>query len=145
MRRGALATGAIGLGAAGYGGVAADQQDADENQEDAAAQQLGNALVFSYEFFPGADFRVSAPLQTSTTVDILNAPDDQGIPEIGQPDEYSGYVVSYQLGQSAIYTFVFTRDATLGRDIRFRFGTDSQVFSNQLNLLQVPFRRIGRS
>lgn len=127
MKKGALASGALALGTAGAGS--------------AAAQQQQNALVFSYEFFPGATFRVAAPLQTSTTIDILDGPGDQGVPEISQPDEYNGHVISYQIGGSAIYTFAFTRDQALQQDTRYRFGDNSQVFSSRLNLLQVPVQR----
>ena len=105
------------------------------------SQQQRNALVFSYEFFPGAQFRVTAPLQTSTTIDILDGPNDQGVTEISQPDEYNGYVVSYQIGGSSLYTYVFTREATLQQDSLYRFGDNSQVFSSDLNLLQVPVTR----
>lgn len=130
MKKSALATGALALGTAGAG--------------TAAAQQQGNALVFSYEFFPGATFRVTAPLQQSTTIEILNGPDDQGVSEISQPDEYNGYVIGYQLGDSVIYTFAFVRGRTLQRDSRHQFGDDSQVFSSQLNLLSVPVQRANQ-
>ncbi len=106
-------------------------------------QQEFNALVFSYEYFPGAQFRVDAPLETSTTIDILNGPGDQGVPEISQPDEYNGYVISYRLGQSSVYTYVFTRDRTLQQDRTYTFGRGSQVFSSELNLLQAQARRRG--
>ena len=129
MKKGAIATGALALGAAGTGS--------------AATQQQGNALVFSYEFFPGATFRVTAPLQASTTIDILNGPNDQGVPEISQPDEYNGYVISYQLGGSTIYTFAFTRGQTLQPDSTYQFSQSAQVFSTQLNLLQVAVQQTG--
>lgn len=127
MKKSALTSGALALGVAG--------------SDSAAAQQQQNALVFSYEFFPGAPFRVDAQLQASTTIDLLSGPRDQGVPEISQPDEYNGYVVGYQIGNSVIYTFAFVRGETLQQDARYRFDDNSQVFSSQLNLLQVPIRR----
>ena len=97
--------------------------------------------MFAYAYFPGAPVRVTAPLETATTVDILNGPDDQGVPEISQPDQYGGSVVSYRLGRSALYTFLFTRDVSLQTEGRYRLGGDAQVFSNRLNLLQAPLNR----
>lgn len=131
MKKGAVASGALALGMAGTG--------------TSAAQQNQNALVFSYQFYPGSEFRVSAPLQQSTTVDILQGPTDEGVPEISQPDEYNGYVISYQIGESAIYTYVFVRGQSLEQDSTYSFGDQSQVFSAQLNLLQVPVTQEGQA
>lgn len=128
MKKGALASGALALGLGASGS--------------AAAQQQSRVLLFAYDYYPGASFNVVAPLQTSTTVDILDGPNDQGVPEISQPDEYNGYVINFTLGNRPVHSFVFTR-RNLQRDRSYRLSTDAQVFSTQLNLLEANIGRGG--
>lgn len=125
MKKGAVAAGGIALGAA--------------STDTAAAQQRRQVLVYSYEYHPGLPFRVIAPLQQSTTVRALRRPNGQTVPEISQPDDYNGYVITYGLGgaqrsTAGITTFLYSRQ-TLNTGQTYRTGVNATVFSSQLNLL----------
>lgn len=123
MKKGALATGAVALGLGASTGTAAAQQE--------------RILVFAYDYYPQTPFSVEASLQQSTTVDLLNGPNDQGIDEISQPDDYNGYVVRYRLSGNqgaGIYALLFTQQS-LNTGSTLRLGTDASVFSTDLNLL----------
>lgn len=128
MKKGALASGALALGVGASGS--------------ASAQQQSRVLIFAYDYYPGASFRAVAPLQTSTTVEILDGPNDQGVPEISQPDEYNGYVINFTLGNRPVHSYVFTR-RNLQTDSRYHLSTDAQVFSTQLNLLETGVQSGG--
>ena len=120
MTKGALATGALAVGTLGTSTVSAQQ-----NQ----------IAVFADSFYPGASFDVIAPLQTSTTVDILQA-DGETVPEISQPDEWSGHIIRYDIGAGAgITTFLFARGQGLSRGDSGTIGPDASVLSSELNLL----------
>jgi len=123
MKKGALASGALALGLSGSGTV--------------AAQEGEEALVFAYDYWPQTPFLVINQLQTSTTVDILNGLDDEGIAEISQPDDFNGYVVNYRMQEDGpgLYTMIFT-DSSLQTDEQFQFSGDAQMFSTELNLLE---------
>jgi hypothetical protein len=110
---GALASTAFVLGG---GGVASATEGVAAGQ-DAEAQQPQEGLVFAYDYWPLTPFLVINQLQTSTTVDILNGIDDEGIPEISQPDDFNGYVVNYRMNDDGpgLYTAVFT-EASLQTD-----------------------------
>ncbi|RBI59651.1 hypothetical protein DMJ13_21150 [halophilic archaeon] len=132
MQKGALASGAVALGIA---------------STDSAVAQDGQrqVLVFTYDYYPGVNFRVTQPLQASTTVNVLRRPGGGTVPEISQPDDYNGYVINYQLGgdgqdQAGITTLLFTQDS-LQTDTRYRLGSDAQVFSATLNLVSTTARR----
>jgi hypothetical protein len=103
MKRSALASGALALGVSASG--------------TAAAQEGEEALVFAYDYWPETPFLVINQLQTSTTVDILNGINDEGIPEISRPDDFNGYVVNYRMNDDGpgLYTAVFT-EASLQTD-----------------------------
>lgn len=122
MKKGAVAAGAVALGGAATG---------------TAAAQGARVLVFSYDYYPGVQFRVRAPLQASTTVRILRRQNGQRVPEIDNPSDYNGYVISYNVGnqgQGGIYTFLFTR-RNLQNGSTHRLSGQAQVFSSALNLL----------
>jgi hypothetical protein len=136
MKKGAMASGAAALGLAGSSGGAAAQQEG-----------RTQVLVFTYDYYPNVTFRVTQPLQASTTVNVLRRPGGGTVPEISQPDDYNGYVINYRLGaqgeQSAgITTLLFTRE-TLQTDSRYRLAGNAQVFSSDLNLLSTTTRRVG--
>lgn len=106
----------------------------------ASTQRRVPVLMFGYGYYPGTEFTIEAPLSTSTTVDVLNGPDDEGIPEISQPDEYNGYVTNLLLGTLPTYSFLFSRQP-LQRDSRFLVTFEAQVLSSELNLLEVVLLR----
>lgn len=122
MTKGALATGALTLGTGAFGTATVGAQ------EDQVA-------VFASDLYPGADFDVLAQLQASTTVDVLQL-DDETVPEISQPDEWSGHIIRYDIGQeSGITTFLFTRGGGLSSGDSGTLGEDASVLSPDLNLM----------
>jgi len=127
MKKGALASGALALGLSGSGTV--------------AAQEGEEALVFAYDYWPQTPFLVLNQLQTGTTVDILNGIDDEGIPEISQPDDFNGYVVNYRMQQDGpgLYTMIFT-ESSLQQDEQYQFAGNAQMFSTELNLLETTIQ-----
>jgi len=122
VKGGALGLGVVGAAAAFTG---------------ASAQEGEEALVFADKYWPQTPFVVINQIQTSTTVDILNGIDDEGVPEISQPDEFNGYVVNYRMTEEGpgMYTTVFT-EGSLQRDERYQFSGNAQMFSTDLNLLE---------
>lgn len=125
MKKGAVAAGALALGGAASSGTA-------------AAQVGEEFLIFTDEYFPRATFRVVARIPATTTINILRNP---RVPEISQPDEYTGWVIRYRLAGGSraggITSMVFSRNGNLPIDGTGRFGADAQVFSARLNLLSV--------
>lgn len=120
MAKSALATGAITLGTIGTGTVAAQQDQ---------------VAVFANSFYSGAQFDVIDQLQTSTTVSILQL-DGETVPEISQPDEWTGHIIRYDIDQEAgIMTFLFVRSGSLSRDNSGTIGENASVLSSELNLL----------
>ncbi|RKD97306.1 hypothetical protein ATJ93_0291 [Halopiger aswanensis] len=120
MAKGALATGALALGGFGTATVSA--------QEDQIA-------VFATDLYPGADFDVIAQLQESTTVEILQL-DGETVSEISQPDEWTGHIIRYDIGQeSGITTFLFVRGAGLSAGDSGTLGEEASVLSSDLNLM----------
>lgn len=135
MKKGAAAAGAVALGSAASAGTA-------------AARQGDSFLVFTYNYYPGASWQVISQLPQTTVVNILGTTGGTGggggrprgnVPEISQPDEYVGYVIRYNLGPGGgITAMVFTRDGTLQVGSGgHQFRADAQVFSANLNLVQV--------
>ncbi|WP_435155751.1 hypothetical protein [Haladaptatus sp. DFWS20] len=128
MKKGALATGALalGLGSAGT----------------AAAQDGSSVLVYTYDYHPNVPFRVANSLEQSTVVRLLSRPGGGDVPEISQPDDYSGWVIRYDLGgqDAAITTIMFSRQASLSSGDRRRFSGDATIFSSELNLLSSNLR-----
>lgn len=103
-------------------------------------QPTETALVFADDYHPGVPFRITGRLPASITVDILNGPNDRGVPVISQPDEYDGYVITYTFVGG--YTFLFLRGyVPSGRT--FRLGTDASYFSGALNLIEAPLVPLG--
>jgi len=129
VKGGALGLGVVGAAAAFTG---------------ASAQEGEEALVFSDKYWPQTPFVVINQIQTSTTVDILNGIDDEGIAEISQPDEFNGYVVNYRMTEEGpgMYTTIFT-EGSLQRDERYQFSGDAQMFSTELNLLETTIEAPG--
>lgn len=127
MRKGTVATATAGTAAIGAAATATAQDDDDDD-----------ALVFAYDYFPGESFEVISTLEQTTTVDVLRV-DDETVPEISQPDDWSGYVIRYDRGgdgdSAGITTFLFTRSDDLSEDDSAEIGEDAQIYSTQLNLL----------
>lgn len=99
--------------------------------------QEGRVLVFSYDYQAEGEFDVVSELETSTTVRILQTAEEETIPEISQPDDYTGYVIRYDTGSGASTptTLLFLRDETLSADDSGTLGEDASMFSSELNLL----------
>ncbi|QRV16964.1 calcium-binding protein [Haloterrigena salifodinae] len=124
MAKGVLAAGALTLGATPFGTAT-------------GSAQREQTAVFSNNYYPEAGFDVVSPLQTSATVEILQA-DGEPVPEISQPDEWTGYIIRYDIGdvrEAGITTFLFTRGQRLSAGSRGTIGEDASVLSSQLNLL----------
>ncbi len=84
MKKGALATGALALGLGSTG--------------TALAQDSRQVLVYTYAYHPNVPFRVTNALEQSTVVRLLQRPGGGDVAEISQPDDYSGWVIRYDLG-----------------------------------------------
>jgi len=98
-------------------------------------QDSQTAIVFAYDYYPGVSFDVTTQLQQSTTVNILDGPEDEGIPEIDNPSDYNGYVVSYDLEGNSIYAYMFTT-GNIQQDDTLTFGDNASYFSTDLNLVE---------
>ncbi|WP_256391752.1 hypothetical protein [Natronoarchaeum rubrum] len=98
-------------------------------------QDSQTAIVFAYDYYPGVSFDVTTQLQQSTTVNILDGPEDEGIPEIDNPSDYNGYVVSYDLEGNSIYAYMFTT-GNVQQDDTLTFGDQASYFSTDLNLVE---------
>lgn len=100
-------------------------------------QDTGRALVFSYDYFPGSDFDVVAQLETSTTVRVLQTSDEETVSELSQPDEYTGHVVRYEMGDTAGFTtLLFLQNESLSSGDSGSLADEATVFSSVLNLLE---------
>ncbi|WP_229380236.1 calcium-binding protein [Haloterrigena salifodinae] len=130
MAKGALATGALTLGTGAFGTATVGAQG-------------DQVAVFANNYYPGGNFDVIAPLQTSTTVEVLQL-EGETIPEISQPDEWSGHIIRYDIGQqSGITTFLFVRGQSLSADDSGTMGEEASVLSSDLNLLNTTLGSSG--
>ncbi|WP_247000888.1 hypothetical protein [Halosolutus gelatinilyticus] len=95
-------------------------------------------LVFAYDYEAGAEFNVVSQLETSTTVSILQTTEGENVPEISQPDEYTGHVIRYNGDDPPLAptTLLFTQDSGLGEDDSGTLSDDASMFSTTLNLLE---------
>ncbi|WP_227356669.1 hypothetical protein [Haladaptatus salinisoli] len=129
LRKAIPATGALALGLGSAGSASAQPQ---------------NVLVYTYDYHPNVQFRVTDSIEQSTTVRLLRRPGGTDVPEISQPDDYNGYVIRYLLRgrgrRGNITAFVFGRDLVLSPGDRRRFSEDAAVFSSTLNLLGTTIR-----
>lgn len=133
MKKGVLASGALGLGVASSGRASARRQ-----------QQQQRVLVFLYGYQPNLPFRVTGPLQSSNTVTLLTTIRGNPVPEIDNPSDYYGYIISLFGFGVFTPTFLFTeRQLDVGRI--YRFTTDFQTFSTQLSLISVPIVPVRQS
>ena len=137
LKKGALATGALALGLGSAG---------------SASAQNRNVLVYTYDYHPNVEFRVTHSLEQSTTVRLLERPGGGTVPEISQPDNYNGYIIRYLLGggfnggrggQGQITTFLFTQGRSLSQGTTHRLSGNASVFSSTLNLLSTTIRGRG--
>ncbi|WP_254768119.1 calcium-binding protein [Salinilacihabitans rarus] len=124
MKKGALAASAVAFGAGATAGTAAAQDD-------------GDVLAFSYDYFPGADFEVLAVMEQSTTNSVLRV-DDEEVDEIDDPSDWDGHVIRYDMGgdTAGVTTFLFSEDG-LSEGDSGTLGEDARMFSDDLNLLEV--------
>ena len=103
-----------------------------------------NVLVYTYDYHPNVEFRVTHSLEKATTVRLLERPGGGTVPEISQPDDYNGYIIRYLLGggsgQGQISTFIFLQGGTLSQGSTHQFSGDASVFSSELNLLSTSIR-----
>ncbi|WP_231185912.1 hypothetical protein [Haladaptatus sp. DYF46] len=106
-----------------------------------AAQPSGTVLVFTRDFYPNVPFRIVSQLPASITVTILDEPPDD-VQVISQPDEYNGYVITYEVYGTPIFVFLFSR-RYLPVGTRFRFSDDATYFSANLDLIEVSVARSG--
>ncbi|RBI58358.1 hypothetical protein DMJ13_27110 [halophilic archaeon] len=132
LKKGALATGTVALGVSGSNTAGAQQVQQD-------------VLTYFDDYQPGQTVQVVEQLPANITVTLLQLPNGNTVPEIGQPDDYNGYVVRPATGQgnrSWGATYLFTR-ASITTGNRFQFGTTANVFSSQLSLISTSFSRQG--
>ncbi|UHQ96149.1 calcium-binding protein [Natrinema halophilum] len=131
IKKGALAASAIALGTAATTGTASAQQDE-------------QGLVFSYDYFPGAEFTVVARLEQTATVNVLEV-DGELVDEISQPDDWNGHVIRYETrgGAAGVTTFLFLRDAVLSSGDTGSTSGDASMFSSELNLLSTSLSVAG--
>ncbi len=127
MKKSAVAAGALAIGsAATTGSVAAQSGDPD-------------VLVFTYQYYPNVEFKVRQPLTATTTVQLLQRPNGNTVPEISTPDDYNGYVIDYRVQgnsqNSGIVTFLFSK-SSLDQNGTYKLSGNAQVFTSALNLLQ---------
>lgn len=127
LKNGVLASGALTLGI----GVSKT-----------GAAKRSNTLLYEYDYYPGASFTVVTRLQPSTTVNILDSPDDGRPPGLSRLDEYDGYVISYSLCGPPVYSFLFTR-RRLKQDRQYTLSQDAQDFSTELDLIQTNVKKGG--
>jgi hypothetical protein len=106
-----------------------------------AARPSGTVLVFTRDFYPNVPFRIVSQLPAPITVSILDEPPND-VQVISQPDEYNGYVVTYEFYETPIFVFLFSRQF-LPSGTRFRFGDDATYFSANLDLLEVSVASTG--
>ena len=131
LKKGALATGALALGLGSAG---------------SASAQSRNVLVYTYDYHPNVEFRVTNSLEKATTVRLLERPGGGTVPEITQPDNYNGYIIRYLLGggggggQGQITTFLFLQGGALSQGSTHQLSGDASVFSSELNLLSTTIR-----
>ena len=122
-----------------------ESRETGESLLDALVQQTdglpwGTGLLFARDFFPNVPFRVLGGLPATITVAILDEPPD-GVQVISQPDDYNGFVISYEFSETPLFTLLFT-PRFLPTGSRFRLGGDPTYFSANLNLLEVSLVRI---
>ena len=132
LKKGALATGALALGLGSAG---------------SASAQSRNVLVYTYDYHPNVEFRVTHSLEKATTVRLLERPGGGTVPEISQPDNYNGYIIRYLLGggsgQGQISSFIFLQGGALSQGTTHRFSGNASIFSSELNLLSTSIRGGG--
>ncbi|ODR82692.1 hypothetical protein BG842_18780 [Haladaptatus sp. W1] len=104
------------------------------------AQPSGSVLVFTRDFYPNVPFRIVSQLPAFITVSILDEPPDD-VQVISQPDEYNGYVITYEFYETPVFVFLFSR-RYLPTGGRFRFADDATYFSANLDLLEVSVTRV---
>ncbi|SEW26915.1 hypothetical protein [Natrinema salifodinae] len=97
----------------------------------------GRVLAFTYDYEAEESFDVVAQLETSTTVNILQTADEETVPEISQPDEYTGHIIRYQVddGPEGPTTLLFVRDGSIDSGESATLGEDATMFSTRLNLI----------
>lgn len=120
MKKGALASGAVALGLGASGTAAAAPND--------------TVRVFSYDYRPQVPFDVIDQLNQPTMNAIVG---ESGV--LSDADEFTGYVIRYQMPQGQTkpgeYAFVFTKGRALARGNTHRFDGSVSVFDQQINLL----------
>lgn len=96
------------------------------------------------EYRPGLTVRVVDRLPAPIVVQLLRLPNDETIPVLRRPDEYTGYVTRSGIRKDLVHStvIVFTRES-LESDACYTFKADAQVFSTQLNLFRATVRQVG--
>ncbi|WP_306054328.1 hypothetical protein [Natronococcus wangiae] len=150
IKRGTVAAGASVVGSSALGNESAETTEespdagetGDPSTADAECPQPDQLVLVSLtDYRPGLAIRVIDRLPAPIVVQILRLPNDETVPVLTQPDEYTGYVVRSEFGDEQVHStmLVFTRGA-LETDASYEFGTDTQVFSTRLNLFRVTAR-----
>lgn len=112
------------------------------NQED--EEEPGPLILVPMdEYRPGLTVRVVDRLPAPIVVQLLRLPNDETVPVLERPDEYTGYVVRVEFRSDLVYAtmIVFSRES-LDTDATYRFEGDAQAFSTQLHLLRATARRV---
>lgn len=130
VKKSALATGAAALGISSTGSGAAQE-----------AQQR-SALVFADDFVPGGSFNVVGSLESTLTLDLLQAA-QQSIPS---PGNYNGYIINYSFTPVPEYAIIFVAPNGGGLDTngtQYTFGNDANYFTGNLNLVETQMTTGG--
>ncbi|WP_254762034.1 hypothetical protein [Natrinema marinum] len=103
-----------------------------------AQERVARVLLFTYDYEAGATFDVISQLEAGTTVALLRTTDGETVPEIPQPDEYTGYVVRNRSDNGPLEptTVLFVRDRTFSADDSETLSEDASMFSSRLNLFE---------
>lgn len=99
------------------------------------------ALVFARHYYRDQQFAVVSRLPAATTIEVLDGPTDRGIPVVGRPDEYVGYIVEFDRLGTPVYSFLFAEELLRAGE-RYRLVGQVTYFDGTLNLLSTPIELV---
>lgn len=125
--------------------TAGDDQSSAASTAEAEAESNSSQLVLipMTEYRPGLTLRVVERLPAPIAVQLLRLPNDETVPVLERPDEYTGYVARAEVEEDLVRstTVIFTRES-LESGACYTFEADAQVFSSPLHLFRATARRV---